>query len=132
MPKPRLNPSREKKTTGIVGTCAGGSIQAITTKSVSVFTTRFSPDLEPDTLASYLKDKLGRDVTCEKIDTVHARFGSFKVTAVCREVGEMYEPQLWPEGTFVRRFFEARKPRAAAGPVGEHARNVASENGTEM
>ncbi len=130
--KPRLNPSREKKTTGIVGTCAGGSIQAITTKSVSVFATRFSPDLEPATLAIYLKEKLGRDVICEKVNTVHARFGSFKVTALCREVGEMYEPQLWPEGTFVRRFFEARKPRAAAGPVDEHARKVASESGSEM
>ncbi|CAL8397666.1 unnamed protein product [Boreogadus saida] len=95
-----------KKTSGIVGTGAGGSIQAVTTKSVSVFATRFSPDLEPDSLASYLKEKLGRDVTCEKIDTVQTRFSSFKITAVCREVGEMYEPQLWPEGTFVRHFFE--------------------------
>ena len=67
----------------------------ITTKSVSVFATRFSPDLEPDPLASYLKEKLGRDVTCEKINTVQTRFSSFKITAVCREVGEMYEPQLW-------------------------------------
>ncbi len=44
----------------------------------------------------------------------------------------MYEPQLWPEGTFVRRFFEACKPRAAACPVDEHARKVASESRTEM
>ena len=65
---------------GIVGTGAGGSIQAITTKSVSVFTTRFSPDLEPDSLASSLKEKLGCDVTCEKIDTVQTRFSSFKIT----------------------------------------------------
>ena len=57
---------------------------------------------------------------------------SFKITAVCREVGEMYEPQLWPEGTFVRRFFEVRKPRVAAGPVGDHARNVVSVNETVM
>lgn len=27
----------------------------------------------------------------------------------CKEVDEMYEPQLWPEGIFVRRFYEARK-----------------------
>lgn len=30
---------------------------------------------------------------------------------------EMYEPQLWPEGTFVWRFYELRKPRATAVPV---------------
>ena len=130
--KPRLNPSREKKTSGIVGTGAGGSIQAITTKSVSVFATRFSPDLEPHSLASYLREKLGRDVTCEKIDTVQTRFSSFKITAVCKEVGEMYEPQLWPEGTFVRRYFEGRKPRVTAVPVDDHARNVVSVNETVM
>ena len=27
----------------------------------------------------------------------------------------MYAPQLWPEGTYVRRFYENRKPRAAVG-----------------
>ena len=37
-----------------------------------------------------------------------------------------------PEGTFVRRFFEVRKPRVAAGPVGDHARNVVSVNETVM
>ena len=80
----------------------------------------------------YLREKLGRDVTCENIDTVQTRFSSFKITAVCKEVGEMYEPQLWPEGTFVRRFFEARKPRVAACPVGDHAGNVVSVNKTVM
>ena len=84
---------------------------------MSVFATKFSPDLDSETLTSYMRDKLGRDVTCQKIETVQSRFGSFKITAECKEVDEMYNPELWPEGTFVRRFYEARKPKSTVGPM---------------
>lgn len=40
-PKSRLNQSRGKKLNGIVGTCPEGNIQAVKTKLVSVFTTKF-------------------------------------------------------------------------------------------
>lgn len=115
--KRRLNPPREKKTSGIVGTGAGGNMQVVKTKLVSVFATKFSPDLDSETLANYLKNKLNHDVTCQKIATAHSRYSSFKITAECNEVGEMYDPQVWPKGTFVRRVYEARKPRANTGPV---------------
>lgn len=95
-PGARLHPPRKKKTPGIVGTGAGGNIQTIKTKLVSVFATTFSPDLDSEALARYRRDKLCRDVTCQKIDTASSRFSSFKITAECNEVGEMYEPQLWP------------------------------------
>uniref|UniRef100_A0A1A8RRE2 Uncharacterized protein n=2 Tax=Nothobranchius rachovii TaxID=451742 RepID=A0A1A8RRE2_9TELE len=34
-----------------------------------------------------------------------------KVSAECGEVSDMYDPQLWPAGTYVRRFFEPSKRR---------------------
>lgn len=108
------NPPREKKTYGIVGTGAVGNIHAVTTKLVSVFVTKLAPDLDSETLASYLKEQLSRDVMCQKIGTEYTRYSSFKVTAECKEVAEMYAPQLWPEGTYVRRFYENRKPRVKA------------------
>lgn len=103
-----------EKTTGIVGTSAGGNIQVMKTKLVCVFATKF---LDSETLANYLKDKLRLDVTCQKIDTAQTRFNSFKITAEWNEVSKMYEPQIWPEGTFVKRFYEVRKPRSTAAPV---------------
>ncbi|TDG96897.1 hypothetical protein EPR50_G00233930 [Perca flavescens] len=108
--KTSMNPPREKKTYGIVGTGAVENIHAVTTKLGSVFVTKLAPDLDSETLASYLKEQLSRDVTCQRIDTKYTRYSSFKVTA---EVAEMYAQQLWPEGTYVRRFY--RKPRAALG-----------------
>lgn len=82
----------------------------------SVFATKFTPDLEADTLSLYLQEKLGRKVTCAKIASVQNRYSSFKVTAECDDVKEMYDPALWPEGAFVRCFFEVRKSNAGMLP----------------
>ena len=49
-----------------------GNIHAVTTKLVSVFAKKLAPDLDSETLASYLKEQLSRDVTCQKIDTVYS------------------------------------------------------------
>ena len=102
---------RGQKKTGIIGTGTESNIPVIKTKLVSVFATRFSPTLEADTLCSYLTEKLGKSVTCRKIETISNRFSSFHVTAECSEVADMYDPQLWPVGIYVRRYFEARRPR---------------------
>ncbi len=33
------------------------------------------------------------------------------MTAECNEVTDMYDPQLWPEGIYVHRYFEAHKAK---------------------
>lgn len=48
-------------------------------------------------------------MTCQKIDSVQKRYNSFKITAECEKFEEMYDPEIWPEGIFVRRFYEARR-----------------------
>ena len=75
-------------------------------------------------LCDYLIKKLGKSVTCRKIDSTHNRFSLFNVTAECNEVDEMYDPQIWPAGVYIRRYFEARRPKvnsdsAAPGSGGE-------------
>lgn len=44
------------------------------------------------------------------------RYGSLKVSAECNEVSEMYNPEIWPEGAFVRRYYEPRR----AGVIGSN------------
>lgn len=100
-----------------------GNIKMVKTKLVSVFATKFSPDLDAETLSAYLREKLGHDVSCQKIDTIHRRFGSFKVSAECNELGEMYNPELWPEGVSVRRYYEPRR----AGAIGSNTALAAGE-----
>lgn len=103
------SPGQRKKTGNakpIIGTGTVGNIRVVKTKLVSVFASKFSPDLDAETLSGYLKEKLGREITCQRIDTVHRRCGSFKITAECDEVNEMYDLELWPEGALVRRYYQ--------------------------
>ena len=102
-----------KRTKPIVGTGAQSNIKVVQTKLVSVFATKFSPDLDAGTLANYLKGKLGRDILCERIDSVNTRYSSFKVCVECNDVAEMYTPELWPEGSVVRRYYEPRNVKGA-------------------
>ncbi|KAJ8405632.1 hypothetical protein AAFF_G00316120 [Aldrovandia affinis] len=85
---------------------------------VSVFATKFDLNVDADTLSDYLKEKLGREVKCRKIEMAQSRFSSFCVTAECNDVAEMYDPQLWPAGSFVRRLLRASSPqRSGRRPV---------------
>lgn len=71
--------------------------------------------MDANTLSEYLKTKLDQEVTCRKIETTQRRFSSFCVTAECNDVAEIYDPQLWPAGSFVRCYYEPRHPRGADG-----------------
>lgn len=73
----RHAPGRSKP----IGTGVPGNIKVVQTKLVSVFATKFAPDLDAEALSGYLKQRLDRDVSCERIDTASNRFSSFKVCA---------------------------------------------------
>ena len=103
----------KKKPMGIVGTATGGNVRVVRSKMVNVFATRFDPDMEASDLVEYLKDRLGRNVECTKIATERKRFSSFHIRAECNTIDEMYAPDLWPEGAYVRRYYEPRKSQSA-------------------
>lgn len=100
---------KKKSGTSVVGTGAAGNIRTVKTKLVSVFASKFAPDLDAEALSGYLGEKLGRVVSCNRIGNGNGRYSSFKVSAECQEVREMYNPELWPDGAFVRRYYEPRQ-----------------------
>lgn len=59
----------------------------VTMKQVSVFATKLSPDLDVETHlrspyeGDHLVKKLCREVSCERIASVNARYASFKISA---------------------------------------------------
>lgn len=102
-----------RKIQGFTGTGAPGNVGVITTKMISVFATRFDPNLEADALCEYLKEKLDREVECSKIETERKRFSSFLVKAECKDKAEMYDPSVWPEGAYVRPYFYDNRKKDA-------------------
>lgn len=115
-PRSGRTPARHaRKKPSIIGTGEGSNILAVKTKMVRVFATKFDPCVDVNTLSDYLKKKLGREVTCRKIETTQSRFNSFCVSAECQDVEELYDPQLWPAGIYIRRYYEPRHARGVGG-----------------
>lgn len=83
---------------------------------------KFDLNLNTDTLSVYLKKKLGWEVNCRKIDSMRSRYSSFCVTAECNDVVEMCDPQLWPAGYYIWRYYEPRPPEMPVG--GRQVRRV--------
>ena len=103
-----LGPGNCGQTAPIIGTARDGNVRAMKARMVHVFTTRFFPDEDEETLSRYLKDKLKRRVECHKLSRDnHA--GSFHVSAMCEDPSELYSMDVWPDGILVRRY---RLPRA--------------------
>jgi len=93
------------------------NILTVVKRMVSLFAKRFSPNHDDEVLRSYLTDKLGKTVTCRKIDPSRKRF----------VVMDIYDPQFWPEGNYVCHYFEARRSRESSdGSAG------ASGGGTDV
>lgn len=40
------------------------------------------------------------------------------MTAECKDVAEMYNPEIWPVGSYVRRFYEPRRRTIDSGSKG--------------
>ena len=108
-----------RKKVGITGTAVTNNerLSTVKTKLVSVFATKFTLDLDADTLRDFLQGTMNREVKCRKIDTPHSRFSSFCITAEWNDWKEMYDPQFWPAGSVIRQYFEPRRPRGVAGGV---------------
>ena len=106
-----------RKKAGITGTAVinDEKLSTVSTKLVSVFATKFSPDLDADTLRDFLQEKMNREVKCRRIETPLSRFSSFCISAEWNEWKEMYDPQFWPAGSVVRQYYEPRRPRKGAG-----------------
>lgn len=65
-----------------------------------------------EALSDKLSEKCGRAVSRNRIGNQNGRYSSFKVSAECHDVGEMYNPELWPDGAFGRRYYELRRAGA--------------------
>lgn len=95
--------NKRPATVSIIGTAAVSTIKTVKTKLVIVFATKFATDVDAETCSLYLKEKLNRDVPHQKIVNICSKLSSFKITADCNDISEMYNPELWPKGAPVKK-----------------------------
>ena len=119
MPKPSWMEvaSREAKAQGprgrrndaIIGTSKVEGISAIRrVQRASVFVSRLDPTLDVKLLKSHIVKNVGFDVNVEKLKAKFNTYSSFHITAVCPDPQKLLAPDLWPEDTYVRWFYEKK------------------------
>ncbi|KAK5645126.1 hypothetical protein RI129_006426 [Pyrocoelia pectoralis] len=84
------------------------SIKAIK-KKAHLFVSRLEPDTKPEAVTNLLKQEFP-EVECEPITTKYPNlYASFKITINFDNFSKAMEPNKWPEGTLVTRFFHRKK-----------------------
>lgn len=94
------------------GTLSTGS-NSCKLKAVPILTYFHVYQLDPGTtdtdMLSYLKS-LFPEVTCDKLESRYSdRYASFKVGVQAQNTDSLTQPNIWPEGTKIRKFFHLRR-----------------------
>ena len=74
----------------------------------SLFVTRLPPDATTEDLTEFVAQVFKLDATCVKIVSGEYH-SSFKVTVCTTHPKSLYDNSRWPEGAFVRHYYEPRE-----------------------
>ena len=85
----RKRPARAKPK-AVIGTKCGVSLKARSGRFVCVFVMMDSHKLA---------------TKCTQLTTKHDSYASYKVEVMCDNVAELYNPEKWPTGVYLRKFF---------------------------
>ena len=100
----RKRPARAKPK-AVIGTKCGVSLKARSGRFVCVFVTRLDPSTSPEELESFMMDSHKLAAKCTQLTTKHDSYASYKVEVMCDNVAELYNPEKWPAGVYLRKFF---------------------------
>ena len=62
-------------------------------------------DMLVNTMCAYTQDTHHLSSKCVKLDTKHQSYASFKVEVTCDNIPDMYDPEKWRVGAYVRRYY---------------------------
>ncbi|KAJ3644214.1 hypothetical protein Zmor_026884 [Zophobas morio] len=89
----------------IIGSSASCNIIKSAPKKAHLHVYRLHPNATGDHLEQFLQQKLS-DFQCEKLKSKHPEeYSSFKVPINFDELNKATDPELWPTGTCINRFF---------------------------
>lgn len=106
--KVKILPKKSSKP--LVGTQKTNTLNVVPKIKFShLHVTRLSPDTTVDELKNYFQQHK-QDVTCEKLNSKQPEvYSSFKVTLPAEVLDIVLNPEFWPVGVAVNRFFPKRR-----------------------
>ena len=106
------------KKTQIIGSNHNTQFNAVQGK-ISVFTTRWNRDINPKSVSEYLSRRLKTNVDCVNLNLKSTAYVSMKITAVTNNRNIFFNPELWPNGVVVTKFFQPRNISTTNSANGE-------------
>ena len=103
-------PKKKKRPTVIVGKgSSSASVKGAPEPSRDAFLYRIDKETNSENLVDYLSDKniTVRQVVC--MSKQESAFKSFKITVAVSNFSALFDPNLWPEGVRIRKFYKNRK-----------------------
>lgn len=98
----------KKQPTGITGTRSEVTIKAAPRKAF-LYVSRLSPTTKQEELTSMVT-KYFPEADLEQLDSKYPQYySSFKVMINLANVEQAMNPEIWPEGCYVTRFFHPRR-----------------------
>ena len=105
--------NRKKRPPPVIGRGKAEQIAVVSKPKVhSVFISRIDPKVQKGVIEEHVKNSFCKLASEWKVESVPARFDSyvsFKVVFIgANDFTELLNPDLWPEGALVKRFFYKR------------------------
>ena len=95
----------------VIGNAANhnGRLTTVRTfRPIEVFITRLSPDTENFQIAEFLKKDHNIDTVVERLTTRYDSYSSFKIKTTTEHIKTVMNPETWPEGVLIRKFFNPK------------------------
>ena len=73
-----------------------------------VFVSRLDTITSREELESFMMDSHKVTAKYTQLTTKHDSYASFKVEVICDNVAELYNPEKWPAGVYLRIFFSQK------------------------
>ena len=101
----------------VIGNNNNTEFKAVLGKT-SAFTTRWPNDTDPKKVEEYLCRKLNTNIECNNLNLKSKAYISLKITAHTNNRDILIDPNLWPAGVVVTRFFQPRSNKPTNSKTG--------------
>ena len=80
-------------------------MKAKTGRYVAVFVSRLLPETTAEDMEAFVQEMRDLSSKCVKLETKHQSYASFKVEVTCDNVPDIYDPEKWPVGAYIRSYY---------------------------
>jgi hypothetical protein len=104
----RLRRDQRRKRTIIQGACTSSTLRGGPLPQRDFFVYRVEKSINEDDIKDHLSSRHVENAEVELLSHDHSKFGSFKVKICVTDVPKIMDPNMWPPGIRVRKYFPKR------------------------